>query len=167
MLLELKRQEEGEAHEDRTVDISYYARAHKATLGVDEGKLREYFPLEHTRRDFIDLRKTVKCDVRKANGRSSVARRSRVLRGLRERRYIKSGWILILTYFSKESIRTSALPASTVFPERRRGRSASRVRQYRQLVPLDGSFQTKFAEFARWKRFSTNLDTPCTAVDEI
>ena len=50
MLLELKRQEEGEAcTKIEPWDISYYARAHKATLGVDEGKLREYFPLEHTR----------------------------------------------------------------------------------------------------------------------
>ena len=50
LLLELKRKEEGEGcTKIEPWDISYYARAHKATLGVDEGKLREYFPLEHTR----------------------------------------------------------------------------------------------------------------------
>ena len=118
MLLELKRQEEGEAcTKIKPWIFRITLRAHKATLGVDEGKLREYFPLEHTtRRDFIDLRKAVKCDVRKANARSSLARRSRVLRGLRERRYIKSGWILLSGLISqKESIRTARLPLRPSF----------------------------------------------------
>ena len=50
ILLELKRKEEGEeCTKIEPWDVSYYARAYKATLGVDEGKIRDYFPLEHTR----------------------------------------------------------------------------------------------------------------------
>ena len=50
ILLELKRKEEGnDVNKIEPWDIAYYTRAYKATLGVDEAEIRNYFPLEHTR----------------------------------------------------------------------------------------------------------------------
>ena len=49
-LRKLKDAEEGpDAGPIQNWDVSYYSRAFKATLGVDEAKIREYFPLEHVK----------------------------------------------------------------------------------------------------------------------
>ena len=50
------RKEEGkECSKIEPWDISYYSRAYKATLGVDEAEIRNYFPLEHTRDSILSI----------------------------------------------------------------------------------------------------------------
>jgi len=50
----LKRQEES-SEELHPWDISYFTRVHKATLGVDEGELQQYFPLDHVKGQILDI----------------------------------------------------------------------------------------------------------------
>ena len=53
-LQKLKHAEEGpNAGPIENWDVSYYSTKFKATLGVDEAKIREYFPLEHVKREIL------------------------------------------------------------------------------------------------------------------
>lgn len=55
-LQKLKEAEEGpDAGPIESWDVAYYSRAYKATLGVDEGKIREYFPLEHVKGQILEI----------------------------------------------------------------------------------------------------------------
>jgi len=53
-LQKLKDAEEGpNAGPIENWDVSYFSTKFKATLGVDEAKIREYFPLEHVKREIL------------------------------------------------------------------------------------------------------------------
>jgi len=53
-LQKLKQEEEGpDAGPLESWDISYYSTKYKGTLGVDEAKIREYFPLEHVKQEIL------------------------------------------------------------------------------------------------------------------
>lgn len=53
-LQKLKDEEEGpDAGPIQTWDVAYYSTKFKATLGVDEAKIREYFPLEHVKQEIL------------------------------------------------------------------------------------------------------------------
>ena len=53
-LQKLKDAEEGaDAGPIQSWDVAYYSTKYKATLGVDEAKIREYFPLEHVKSEIL------------------------------------------------------------------------------------------------------------------
>ena len=53
-LQKLKDEEEGpNAGPLQSWDVSYYSTKYKATLGVNEAKIREYFPLEHVKHEIL------------------------------------------------------------------------------------------------------------------
>jgi len=55
-LQKLKDAEEGpNSGPIQSWDVPYYSRAYKATLGVDEAKIREYFPLEHVKGQILEI----------------------------------------------------------------------------------------------------------------
>ena len=53
------KQEDDDDDDDNHIiqpwDVNYYIRTYKATLGVDEAKLQEYFPLDHVKNEILKI----------------------------------------------------------------------------------------------------------------